>query len=602
MQCESMIKAIFLLLLWAALPLRAAQAPESLLPLNTIAVATVPDMNTARTLFKADPMVQLWNDPSMEAFTDRFEKAFRKNVMQRIRNEAPVQPGELWKLAQGQVTVALTRKPGRPDPGLIVLMESGEHAEELERGLLLLREALVDNQVKHERLRLEATDFVHVPHPRRPQRGLYIGQSKSLLIVTSTRELAEQVVQLHKQKPKVKSLKENAGFAQRNKAQFADAWAYAWLDFSLVMEVVADEIAKRRDPDAEPNPLVPQPERVMEALGLTGLKSVSLSAASDVDGGLLEMYLDVPKAQRRGLFELLATPEKDAGPLPFVASDVSSFGRWRQSGAHIWKTFIDTANEITPAAAGALAFFQASVQAKNPEFKLKAQLIDTLADDFIVIEQAPRGDDLQALLSPPRLYLVKSEQPKVTLGAMKDLVSMVVDTPPDSEEIEGRTVYSYQFGNFNNDEETAVHAVAVGEYVLISQDLKAVKDYLNGPKQGAKPLRALAGLKQAAEKVGGFESGAFGFENSRVMVGAIFSVLKENPNLISEALGDLPEGIDPETGLPVGGGRLSEWFDPKLLPDFRQISKYLHYTVTGATTTDAGIRFRLLMPTPPKLR
>ena len=78
---------------------------------------------------------------------------------------------------------------------------------------------------------------------------------------------------------------------------------------------------------------------------------------------------------------------------------------------------------------------------------------------------------------------------------------MVVDSPPDEEEIEGRTVYSYQFGNFNNDAEMAVHAVAVGEYVLLSQDMKAVKDYLNGPKKDAKPLRKLPGLEHAAAKV-----------------------------------------------------------------------------------------------------
>ena len=597
-----MKKATLLLLTLIVFPLSAAQPPESLLPVNTIAVASVPNMNTARTLFQANSLVRMWNDPSMEAFANRFEKAFRRNVMKRLQDEAPVQPDELWKLAQGQMTVALTRKPGRPDPGLIVLMDSGKHAEEMERGLQLLRETLVDNQVDHERLRLEASDFLHIPHPRRPQRGLYIGHTKSLFIMTSTRDLAEQVVQLHKKKPKVKSLKDNPSFAARQKAQLGDSWAYAWLDFSLVMEVVIDEIDKRRDPDTEPNPLVPQPERILGALGLLGLNGVSVSASSENDGSLLEVNLDVPKAQRRGLFELLATPAKDAGPLPFVAADVSSFGRWRQNGGHLWETLIDTANEITPAAAGAMAFFQASVQAKNPDFKLKGQLIDTMADDFIVIEQPPRGKDLQSIMSPPRLYLMKSDKPKVTLGAMKDLVSMVVDSPPDEEKIEGRTVYSYQFGNFNNDAEMAVHAVAVGEYVLLSQDIKAVKDYLNGPKKDAKPLRKLPGLEQAAAKVGGFEGGAFGFENSRVMVGAIFSVLKENPSLISEALGDLPEGIDPETGLPVGGGRLNEWFDFKLLPEFKKISKYLHYTVMGATTSDSGIRLRLFMPTPPKLR
>ena len=62
----------------AVFPLIAAQPSESLLLQNTIAVASVPDMNTARTLFKANSFVQMWNDPSMEAFANRFEKAFRK--------------------------------------------------------------------------------------------------------------------------------------------------------------------------------------------------------------------------------------------------------------------------------------------------------------------------------------------------------------------------------------------------------------------------------------------------------------------------------------------------------------------------------------------
>ena len=52
------------------------------------------------------------------------------------------------------------------------------------------------------------------------------------------------------------------------------------------MEVVIDEIDKRRDPDAEPNPLVPQPERILEALGLLGLNGVSVSASSENDGSL----------------------------------------------------------------------------------------------------------------------------------------------------------------------------------------------------------------------------------------------------------------------------------------------------------------------------
>ena len=555
-------------------PLWAAVSPERILPLNTFAVATVPDLNKARQFFKADPLVRMWNDPTMDAFTGKIEKAFNKIVMQRIREEAPIQPGEIWNLAQGQITIALTRKAGQTSPGIIFLMDSGNKAAELDRGMLQLREVLVDNQVEHERLRIEGTDFVHIPIPRRPGSGVYLGQSKSMLIVTSTEKLATTLVKNHKN-PMAKTLKDNAAFVVQHKVQFDEAWMYGWLDFSTVLEVVNDEIEKRRDPDAKPDPLMPEPQRVMEALGLTGLKSVGVSGRTDEEGSLLEITLNVPEAARRGLFSMLAPPKKDARPPPFVSADVVSFGRLRQSAAQLWKTFVDTANEITPAAAGAMAFFQAQVQAKNPEFKLKAQLIDTMGDDFIMIEMAPRGKKIQNLLNPPRLYMINSKKPKVTLRAIMDLISMVVEAPPEEDEIEGRTLYSYHFGNFVDEKETTLHAVAVGEYVVFSQDLKAIKSYLDGPKEGAKPLAKLAGLNQAAKKVGGLDGGAFGFENSKIMARGLFTVLKKNPNLISDAFGGLPQGIDPDTGLPIGGDRFGEWLDFKLLPEFKQISKYL---------------------------
>ncbi|MEE2714949.1 MAG: hypothetical protein VYD34_02960 [Verrucomicrobiota bacterium] len=595
---------IFFAILTALLkaPLWAAMAPETILPVNTFAVATVPDLNRARQFFKADPLVQMWKDPAMVAFTRKIEKAFSENVMQRIRKEAPIQPGEIWKLAQGQVTVALTRKPGQPSPGVILLVDSESKAAELDRGMLQLREALVDNQVEHERLRIEGTDFVHILNSRRPGSGVYLGQSKSLFIAASTEQLATTLVKNHKNPKANALLKDNAAFAVQHKAQFNGAWMYGWLNFSTVLEVVNAEIEKRRDPDAEPNPLMPEPQRVIEALGFTGLKSVGMSGRTDENGTLLEITVAVPEAARRGIFSMMAPPNKDAGPPPFVPADVVSFGRWRHSAAHLWKTFIDTANEITPAAAGAMAFFQAQVQTENPDFKLKAQLIDTMGDDFIMIEMAPRGEKIQDLLNPPRLYMVNSKNPKVTLQAIMDLISMVVETPPEEDEIEGRTLYSYHFGNFVDDQETSVHAVAVGEYVLFSQNLKTMKQYLDGPKEGAKPLAKLAGLKKAAKKVGGLDGGAFGFENSKLMVRGLFTVLKKNPNLISDTFGGLPQGIDPDTGLPIRGDWFGKWLDFKMLPEFKQISKYLHYTVVGIKADKQGIRMGLFMPIPPALK
>ena len=577
----------------------AAVTPETILPINTFAVATVPDLNAARQLFKANPLSRMWNDPSMTDFTGKIEKAFRENVMDRIREEASVDPIEIWNLAQRQVTVALTRQPGQSSPGVILLVDSGKKVAELDRGMLLLREALVDNQVDHERLRIEATDFLRMPVPGGNEKGFYLGQSKSMFIVTNSEQLAETLVKNHKNPIANALLKDNPAFAMQYKAQFDGAWMYGWLDFSTVLEVVNNEIEKRRDLDAEPNPLMPEPQRVMEALGLTGLKNMGISGRTDDGGTFLEITMNVPEAARRGLFSIIAPANKDAGPPPFVPADVVSFGRLRQSTAHIWKTFVDTANEITPAAAGAMAFFQASVQAKNPDFKLKEQLIDTMGDDFIMIEMAPRGMELEDLLNPPRLYLINSKKPKVTLKAIMDLISVVIDAPPEEEEVEGRTLYSYNFGDFVDDKGVSVHMVAVGEYLMFSQDLNAMKEYLDGPKKGAKPLTELSGLNQAAQKVGGVDGGVFGFENTKIMARRLFAMVKKNPDLVSNAFGGRLQGIDPVTGLPVQEDRFGEWLDFKLLPEFKQISKYFHFSVIGVKADKQGIRMGIFMPTPP---
>ena len=128
--------ALFIILVTLLnLPAWSAVTPEKILPINTFAVVTVPDLNAARKLFKADPLSLMWNDPSMAAFTGKIEEAFRENVMDRIREEASVDPTEIWNLAQRQVTVALTRQPDQSSPGVILLVDSGKKIVELDRGM-----------------------------------------------------------------------------------------------------------------------------------------------------------------------------------------------------------------------------------------------------------------------------------------------------------------------------------------------------------------------------------------------------------------------------------------------------------------------------------
>ena len=60
------------------LPAWSAVTPEKILPINTFSVVTVPDLNAARKLFKADPLSLMWNAPSMAVLPERLRRLFAK--------------------------------------------------------------------------------------------------------------------------------------------------------------------------------------------------------------------------------------------------------------------------------------------------------------------------------------------------------------------------------------------------------------------------------------------------------------------------------------------------------------------------------------------
>ena len=594
---------IVLLILLGTLSLtgRAAVTPESVLPANTFAVLTVPDMNSVRAAIKAAPMSRLWNDPAMGEFSAKFEDALDANVFEPLPLFADFDPKEYTSLFQGQLTFALTRNAGEEIPGLVFLMDSGKaKADALTEKLGTLHELLLENELLNDKVKIGGVEFIHIasPDPGGPIEGLYLGQSDSLLIGASTKELAAQIVALHKMKAK-KSLATNEGFANRHQAQFKGALGYAWLDFTVVMEIAEEQIEKNADPENKPGPLEPTPDKVLNALGLKGLRSISFSVHQDKNGESVQMYLDVPKAGRRGLFAMIAAPNKDAGPPAFVGADVAGFARWRQDGAQLWKLFDGIANEISPLAAGIIGGAETAVRAKQPDFKLKENLIDILGDDIIVIEQGPKGNNLEDLLTPGSLYLFKSLKPAVANKSIRQIVASLTEDEPEKREIGGRAVYSWFIeAGFN---EQAIHLSTTDEYLVVSLDEKVLEKFLMGPKKNAKKLADLPGLKAAAAKVGGFNSGAFAYENQKPIARVLFNSIKENPGFLNDLIGQLPFGdFDPAD--PPEGPNIDEWLDFKLLPDFKKISKYFHFTVSGVKATKQGISFRIYAPTPPALK
>jgi hypothetical protein len=86
-------------------------------------------------------------------------------------------------------------------------------------------------------------------------------------------------------------------------------------------------LAKQR---AEPKPedgltgSMPSFDRILSAIGLSGVQTLAANLTQDADGALAKISINVPESARKGLFTILAVNAKDASPPPFVPADAVS--------------------------------------------------------------------------------------------------------------------------------------------------------------------------------------------------------------------------------------------------------------------------------------
>ena len=112
-------------------------------------------------------------------------------------------------------------------------------------------------------------------------------------------------------------------------------------------------------------------------------------------------------------------------------------------------------------------------------------------------------------------------------------------------------------------------------------------------------MRETAGLAEAAEKIGGMNTGLFGYENSKESMRVLLETLKNDSGNLEKMLAMTPLG--PKIGGKDGSG-LKEWLDFSLLPSFDKITKYLHFMVYSGSFTADGLSYKMFSPTPPMLK
>ncbi len=626
-------------LLGCTLLATAAEVPpaEKLLPDDTLGLITTPDWDKVKSAYHEFPAAQMWNDPAMKPFTDKFINKFKTDVQQPLERELGIKFEDYSNLAHGQMTVALIQNGWKGEtnlePALVLLIDTKDKSEQARKSLGELKKKWIDagKQVKTDTVRdVEFTTLIlssadlnkalssafpdkkdnatsedNKPADAPKSTEISVGQSGSLLLIGNNLKVFEKIL-IRLSGGSLPSLGEVPAYEANHTALFREANLYGWVNFKTMAEIVGKAAAAKAA--ATPNPMGFTPEKVMDALGINGIKSLAMAGRQTPDGALINLFVTVPQAERKGFFKVLAFDAKDASPPAFVPADVSKFSRWRLDGQKMWANLEGVLTDISPQMGGLLQMtLGAAGKDKDPNFDIKKQLIGNLGDDIVNLEKPPRSTKAQDLNTPPALVLLSSANADQLTSAIRVGIASLTGGNGEIKDREflGRKIYTLPLppamsADGSKMEERSLSFSPSGGYVAMSTTPNMVEEYLRSGENPSRPLRETAGLNEAAEKIGGMGTGFFGYDNQSETIKLLIEALKQDPDTFDRLFPSNP--LTPKFVDPQARKLRDDWLDFSLLPSFDKIAKYFNYTVYNGTITADGLSFKSFSPTPPQLR
>lgn len=578
---------------------------------------TIKDFDQTTNNFWKSALGRLWHDDAMRTTRDKFYGRWTNEVTNPIEKDFKIKLGDYAELLRGQFTFALTRplEEGK-GPGFVLLIDTKDKWEVLKTRLADIQKKWTegDRKLKTDKIRdveFASYEFTQAqlqqfartitgkgegapdPEAATNKINLLVGQSQSLLLIGSQARDLEKIL-ARQSGGAVPPLADHPTFQANYNSLFRDAPVFGWLDFKPIFDtLITPRTAAAAQARGIENLRI---EKVIPALGLGDLKSLALRIGVGPEGYDTTIFVTAPEAARQGLLKILAPPAKDAAPPAFVPADAVKFQRIRIDFQQAWTTFENVLNKIDPSVAGVVQLLlNAAGKDKDPNFDLKKSLIESIGDDFISYEKAPKNG-AQASIS-----LLGARNPEQLLSAMRAVMRMLPEpiggAPLKEREFLGRKIYTLNLTPPGAPAQPGaeMQLVAAANYVVISRDNAMLEQFLRSAEAPPKPLRELAGFNDAAQKVGGFNTGWFSFENQIETMRAAIDEAKKNP----DALADPGFNLNP---LSARSSLISDWIDYQTLPPYDQIVKYFYYSLLTATSTPEGITFKIAAPTPPALK
>jgi hypothetical protein len=626
----------------------AAEVPpaEKLLPADTLGTLVIPDYAKARDIYGRSPQGQLWHDPAMKAFVEKFQEKVKTEFVTPLEKDLGVSLTNYLPFLQGQLTFAFVQNgwaggSESPQPGWLLLLDTKDKSPLLTTNLTELKRKWTDankpsrtekiRDVEFTVLKLSTNDVPPTLQKLFPSSGpkfpdtnpedpetkkneppaieLFIGQSGSLLIAGNQAKVIEKVLTAQSS-DSAPTLAAQPVFEANRLALFRNAPLYGWLNTKAITDIINKQLAKKAGGDADSPSFTPfKPEKVIGAFGLDALKSAAFSVHFTAEGGMAEFLLTAPESDRHGLLSLIAAEPKDTLPPPFVPADAVKFQRLRLDGSKTWDNLEKTVSALSPQLLAGLNFAiemaGSLAKEKNPEYELKKTLLGSLGNDIVSYEKAPRSGDFVDMAAPPSITLIGVSKPDQFVEAVKYLITGASQRgqSPKEREFLGHKIYSMELPAMRTKDgkrgaDRALSFSTANGYAAFSTDPALLEEFLRSSENPGKPLRATAGLTDAAQQVINTRTSWFTYENQAETMRSFLTSMKQNFG------GDkaTDKSASDNLGMTAPQKFIKEWFDISLLPEFDKIAKYFSFNVASGSATPEGLTMKVFTPTPPQLK
>jgi hypothetical protein len=605
-----------------------------LLPPDTLALFTARNWPEARADFEKSFAGQLWRDPAMQPFREKFLAQFDSENFPGLQRELGANVSNFLALARGQVTLALTQNGwdglSAQPPAILFLLDATDQSAQLKTELAALKKGWLNKgqEIKTETIRdVEFTRFVPANEAAKTAtntllasankelsgalrdfsssgKGQWlVGQADSLLIAGTSSRTIEQLLTRFCGGA-APCLADLTNYVQGIPISFREANSLGWVNTKLIGDALTKRLAAATGELINPDPNAPRLSKLLPVLGAAGFQALAFSARQTSAGSLVQIQLNVPEAQRKGLFKIFTAEVKGCDPPPFVPADAVKFCRWRLDLQKGWGEFTNSLVEMFPSASSVVRLLLDNAGKDiDLAFDARTNLIANLGDDVISFEKNPRTNTLVELKSPPRIVLVGARNANQLAGSLRALTSILPTESTHYQEREflGRKVYSMTVPNVFRPEASPLipnlHYAALSHYVVFANYRATLEEFLRSNETHGKGLGETPGLAEAAQHVGGTGTGFFGFENQIENMRTTVELLKRDSGWLAERAGRWP--LATMFGLTDAADQLQHSFDFSLMPPYESISKYFHFTVRSGTVTPEGFTLKILVAAAP---